>query len=97
MTPELVASNVENFQVQYGIRDAAGLTRFYTASQLSAADWVDATKPVIALRIWILARSSDKDPGYSVTKSYQLGDKKVDATADGYQRQVFQQIVQVRQ
>ena len=106
MTPKLVASNVEDFQVQYGIRDAAGSTRFYNASELAPDQWnvkklapdkPDVKKPVSALRIWILARSSDKDPGYAAIKSYQLGGKTVDKPADGYQRQVFQQIVQVRQ
>jgi type IV pilus assembly protein PilW len=90
MTAQLVASNIENFQVQYGVQDsAADSMQYFNAS--SSVDW---TK-VVALRIWLLARSTDNDPSYTATQSYRIGDQTI-SKSDGFQRQVFQQVVQVR-
>jgi hypothetical protein len=50
---------------------------------------------VVAVRLWLLARSSDAEPGYGNTSTYTMGDQTVTAS-DGYQRQVFPLVVQIR-
>jgi type IV pilus assembly protein PilW len=94
LTPQLVASGIENMQIQYGIQatDATGTTlRFLNASQVDAADWDNVT----AVRVWLLARSSDAEPGYSNTSTYTMGDQTV-TVADGIPRQVFPVVVELR-
>ena len=90
MTKQLIASNIENMQVQYGVNTTAG-TRFYDADDVPASEWTS----VVAVRLWLLARSTDAEPGYSNTSTYTMGDQTVTA-ADGYQRQVFPLVVQIR-
>lgn len=90
MTPQLVASNIENMQVQYGVSTAAG-TRYYEASAVPASLWPN----VVSVRLWLLARSTDVEPGYGNTSTYTLGDQTITAS-DGYQRQVFPLVVQIR-
>ena len=83
MTPQLVASDIENMQVQYGVSTTAGI-RYYDASAVPASLWTS----VVAVRLWLLARSTDAEPGYSNTSTYTMGDQTVTAS-DGYQRQVI--------
>jgi len=90
MTAQLVASNIENMQVQYGVATAAG-TRFYNASDVPASEWTS----VVAVRLWLLARGTDVDDSYTNTSTYAMGDQTVTAS-DGYQRQVFPLVVQLR-
>jgi type IV pilus assembly protein PilW len=93
VTAELVASNVENLKVQYGLANSTGTQiRFYNASEIT--NWTDAS--VVAVRLFLLARSSDVDPGYRNASTYSMGSASV-TVDDGYQRQLFQQVVQVRQ
>jgi type IV pilus assembly protein PilW len=95
MSAQLVASNIENMQVQYGVNTAAG-TRFYDASTVPSSLWTS----VVAIRLWLLARSTTTEPGNSNATAYTMGDQTYpDRTAtatDGYQRQVFPLIVQIR-
>jgi type IV pilus assembly protein PilW len=95
MTPQLVASDIENMQVQYGVSTPAGM-RFYDASALPASLWTS----VVAVRLWLLARSTDAEPGYRNTSSYTMGDQTYPdrsvTPSDGFQRQVFPLVVQVR-
>ena len=91
MTAQLIASNIENMQVQYGVNTTAG-TRFYNADDPDLASlWTS----VVAVRLWLLARSTSLDSGYSNTSQNTMGDQIVTA-ADGYQRQVFPLVVQIR-
>ncbi len=50
---------------------------------------------VVAVRLWLLARSTDVEPGYGNTSTYTMGDQTITAS-DGYQRQVFPLVVQIR-
>ena len=47
------------------------------------------------MRIWLLARSTDSEPGYVNTSTYAMGDQTVTVN-DAYQRQVFPLVVQLR-
>ena len=94
MTPQLVASNIENMQVQYGV-ESFGNTRFYEANNVPASEWTN----VVAIRLWLLARSTSVEPGYNnASASYAMGPETVNigSTGDGFQRQVFPLVVQIR-
>jgi type IV pilus assembly protein PilW len=90
LTPQLIASGIENMQVQYGVTTNAG-TNFVSAGAVATADWANVT----AMRIWLLARSTDTEPGYVNTSTYTMGDQTVTVN-DSYQRQVFPLVVQLR-
>jgi type IV pilus assembly protein PilW len=90
LVTQVVATGIENMQIQYGVYDApTGATSYVDAS--SGLDW----RKVIALRIWLLARSTEAEPGYRNTDSYTIGDQTVTAS-DGYVRQVFPLVVGAR-
>jgi type IV pilus assembly protein PilW len=95
MTAQLVASGIENMQVQYGVSTAAG-TRYYDASAVPASLW----DSVVAVRLWLLARSTTPEPGLASTAAYTMGDTTYpDRSAtptDGFQRQLFPLVVQIR-
>lgn len=87
--PEVIASGIENMQLDFGINTAstyAGNTYYDgapgTFSECSATsattydcDWQD----VVAVRVNLLARNNDKSPGYTDTRKYSLGLKYPDA------------------
>lgn len=90
MSAQLIASGIENMQVQYGVATEAG-TRYYDAQSIAASDWNN----VVAIRLWLLARSTTAEPNYTNTASYTMGDQTITAS-DSFQRQVFPLVVQVR-
>ncbi len=101
MSRELVASGIEHFQVQYGKLTTAvpATTQFFdtlTGSSFStaASDWDN----VNSVRIWLLARNETAEPGYVNNNRYVLGDQTYDfgASTDGFRRQVFSTVVQLR-
>jgi hypothetical protein len=101
MSRELVASGIEHFQVQYGRLTTATppVTQFFdtlTGSSFStvASDWDN----VNSVRIWLLARNETEEPGYVNTNSYVMGDQTYDfgAAPDGFRRQLFSTVVQLR-
>ena len=91
MTKQLIASGIENMQVQYGVLANGAVTFHDAAAVTAAAEWAN----VVAARIWLLARSTDAESGYSNTSTYAIGDQTITA-ADGYPRQVFPLVVQLR-
>ena len=98
MEAELVASNIEDMQLQYGVntvnnKNVVTSVQFQNAKTMKADDW----KNVASIRIWLLARSSDKDPGFSASQTFSYADKAPFTKSDGYQRQLFQQVVQIRE
>ncbi len=95
MTRSLVASNIEDMQIQYGRTDTAGNTRFYNADQINSAATSTEWSDVVAVRIWLLVRATAKETNYTNTNTYALGDKNVTVN-DGFRRQVFSTVVQLR-
>jgi type IV pilus assembly protein PilW len=98
MTAQLVASNVEDMQVQYGRYTTDLNTRFYNANSISglstealAGEWDDVT----AVQIWLLVRGTLPEPGYTNTNTYTLGDRTVTVN-DGYRREVMSAVVNLR-
>ncbi|MFZ4479304.1 MAG: PilW family protein [Rhodoferax sp.] len=101
MSRELVASGIEHLQVQYGILNTATppTTQFFntlagTSVSTVANDWDN----VNSVRIWLLARNETAEPGYQNSNSYVMGDQTYDYSAapDGFRRQVFSTVVQLR-
>ena len=48
-----------------------------------------------SVRIWILVRASQPDPGYQNTSTYTLGDITVTVN-DSFRREVFSTVVHLR-
>ena len=101
MSRELVASGIEHFAVQYGKLTTATppTTQFFdtlagSSTNTLASDW----DTVNSVRIWLLARNETAEPGYSNTNSYLMGDQTYDfgAAPDGFRRQLFSTVVQLR-
>ena len=91
MTDTAVAANIEDMQLQYGVLSSDGNTRYYNSGDVP--DWTAVT----SIRLWLLARSSDKDPGFTGTQTFEYADRGILTFSDGYQRQLFQQLIQVRE
>lgn len=100
MSAELVAGNVEDMQIQYGRYTTDLNTQFYNANTVSTTATSTTTSPsewddVSTVRIWLLVRATNKEPGYTNTNTYTLGDKTITVN-DNYRREVFSTIVQLR-
>jgi type IV pilus assembly protein PilW len=107
MVNELVASNIEQLQVQYGRLSTAPATQFFdtfnsvncasctldagAATTSSATVWDE----VNSVRIWILARSTTAEPGYTNTTSYVMG-SKTHTVNDSFRRLLLTTVVQLR-
>jgi type IV pilus assembly protein PilW len=98
---ELVASNVEDFQIQVSRLTTDLNTQFYNPDSVSATatsitqgytEWDD----VIAVRIWLLMRASTPEKGYVNSTAYNLGDQTRGPFNDGYRREVFSTVVNMR-
>ncbi|MDP1613305.1 MAG: PilW family protein [Sulfuritalea sp.] len=100
LSSELVASNVEDFQIQVALLTTDLNTQFYNPNTVSATatstttgytEWDD----VISVRIWVLMRASTPENGYTNTNTYNIGDKTT-TVSDNYRREVFSTVVQLR-
>jgi type IV pilus assembly protein PilW len=90
LTAQMVASGVENMQVQYAVTTSAG-TRYLNANDVAATEWPSVT----GVRVWLLVRSTNSEPDLSNTSTYTLGDQTITAS-DSYPRQVFPLVVNLR-
>jgi type IV pilus assembly protein PilW len=96
MARELVASGIERMQVQYGRRTTAPDTQYVDVLPGASSDATDTTwTEVNSVRIWLLARSYTPEPGYVNTQTYTMGDQNLVAN-DGFRRQLFSTVVQLR-
>lgn len=100
MQSELVASGIEDMQLEYGRFTTDGNIQYYSANSVdavatSATTTTTGWDDVKAVRIWLLVRNSTPERGYSNTSTYVLGDKSV-TVADSFRRQVFSTVVTLR-
>lgn len=98
MAPQLVASGIEHIQFQYGRATTDLNTRYYDADQItgsstdaSQTEWDD----VNSVRIWLLARNSQAESGYTNNNTYMVGDVSYTVN-DGFRRQLFTTVVELR-
>jgi type IV pilus assembly protein PilW len=88
---------IENLQIQYGIDSSADGSpdSYIDANDLSLSSTLDWSN-IVAVRLNILARSVDADPGYKDTKTHDLGGATpVPAKNDNYHRRVFTSVVRL--
>ncbi|KGF83500.1 hypothetical protein IA69_01550 [Massilia sp. JS1662] len=104
--PVPLVEGVENLQVEYGIDTSGNGTVGVTTSSPAGANGCTAPacavsnwRNVVAVRLHVLARSPSTTPGWTDTKTYNLG-TAADGSArtagpfrDGYKRHVFQTLV----
>ena len=102
MVDEMVVSGIEQMQVQYGRLDTASNTQYFDASGISGSSTDTpatltsyAWDEVNSVRIWLLARTSKGESGYSNTNSYAMGDQ-IYTVNDNFRRQLFTAVIQLR-
>ena len=107
MTNQLVASNVEDMELQYAVTGTNLQTQLYNADVLSTLSSPTATAltttgsswdQVKSVYVWLLMRASNPEPGYVNNTKYVLGDKTIDKSAapDNYRRLVVSMVINVR-
>lgn len=90
--PEEVAIGVERLRVLVGIDidDDGSTDAFVAPSQVP--NWSQA----VATRLFLLIRTEERDPFYTDSRSYQLGDIAVAAPNDNFHRVLFNTTVALR-
>lgn len=97
MQVERVAGGIEQFQVQYGrLGSDANMQYVDTMAGDSSTSAPTAWDEVHAMRVWLLARASTAEAGYTSRASYLVGDRTQPAANDAYRRQLFSSVVQLR-
>ena len=92
MVTECVAQGIENLQVEYGLDpDGDGEPNVFLASPTFAQ-----MQTAVAARVYVLARSADRDIQYTNQKTYQLSNAPVYTPADNFYRRVFSVTVGLR-
>jgi type IV pilus assembly protein PilW len=98
-SPELVATGIEHLQVQFGRTLTNGTTRYFDADALSAvASTLNAPSEwdeVHSVRLWLLARATTPEPGYTNTTTYAMGDQDYTVN-DGFRRQLYTTVIMLR-
>jgi type IV pilus assembly protein PilW len=99
MCNEMVVSGI----VQYGRLDTALNTRYYSGSDISGSSSDSPTTltsyawdDVNSARVWLIARSANIEKSYSNTDSYVMGDLTYGPVSDGFRRQLFTTVLQLR-
>jgi type IV pilus assembly protein PilW len=100
MIRELVASNIERMQVQYGIPTTVPNDQFYdtipgTTYEVTSTNGTVNWGNVGSIRLWLLARNSVAEPGYQNTQTYAMGNQSYTVN-DGFRRQLFTTVVSLR-
>ncbi|NOT65753.1 MAG: hypothetical protein HOP06_06990 [Methylotenera sp.] len=103
MCNEMVISGIEHMHVQYGRLDTASNTRYYAGADIGGSSSDSPTTltsyawdDVNSARVWLIARSANIEKGYSNTNSYVMGDLTYGPVSDGFRRQLFTTVVQLR-
>lgn len=105
-----MVDGVENLQIEYGIdTDSSGTPTSYTADPDQFNDCKNTPTPpcttywrnTVAVKLYLLVRSTTTSPGYSTDKTYNLGLKFDGSTntvgpfSDAYKRHVYQSVVRL--
>lgn len=91
MTSQLIAAGIENMQIQYGVTLGAAV-QFMDAGSITAENWPN----VVAVRLWLLARSSDPEyNGFTNTSTYAMGNQNPTMN-DNFVRQLMPLVVSLR-
>ena len=99
MVDEMVVSGIEHMEVQYGIPATDLTTQYYDANSITGTSTSDIPTPwenVNSVQIWLLARNAKAEAGYTNTNTYSMGDVDYGPMNDGFRRQLFTTVVQLR-
>lgn len=103
MCNEMIISGIEHMHVQYGRLDTALNTQYYSGANISGTSSDSLTTltsyawdDVNSARVWLIARSANIEKGYSNTDSYVMGDLTYGPVSDGFRRQLFTTLLQLR-
>ena len=98
MVRELVASGIERMQVQYGEKHGIDDTQYRDTIAGDSSNPADpgSWSKVNSVRIWLLARNTTAEPGYTNTTTYAMGDAPAYTPGDNFRRQMFATVVQLR-
>lgn len=101
-TPELVASGIDDLQVQFDVRDAAtDQVRIYDAGSApldKGSDYRDSSgwDSVVAVRVFLLVRAQSGEVGFAPgSRTYTLGSRTVTFN-DNIPRQVMRSVFSLR-
>lgn len=92
-----IAQGIQDMQLEFGLDDATdpdGIADQFT--EFAAAPTVATLARVVAIRVHLLARSSEPDVNYRNVKTYTLGGKSIAAANDGYYRKTLSSGVLLR-
>ncbi|MCR4304226.1 MAG: PilW family protein [Gallionella sp.] len=99
MRDQMVVSGIEQLQIEYATTGVLNDTTYLEADSFTGdhsangpTDWDN----VNSVRIWLLARNAKPEPGYTNSISYNLGSLIYGPMDDGFRRQVFTAVVQLR-
>jgi type IV pilus assembly protein PilW len=100
LAAELIASGIENLQIQYARARTDASSQYLDASAISGNSYLSATPSmdwddVNSVRIWLLARNTAPETGYANTTRYAMGNSGT-TVADSYRRQLFSSVVNLR-
>lgn len=108
-TPQPLIEGIEAFRLEYGIDtlggngqpvsltnpgDGSADTYISSNGLYTAVDSLALHANIVAIKVHILARNLEATPGYTDSKSYQLGGTTIVA-ADGFKRHVFSTTVRL--
>ena len=103
MTDEMVVSGIEQMQVQYGRHDTASNTQYFNGNGISGSSTdtpstltTYAWDEVNSVRIWLLSRTAIVETAYTNTNTYVMGDVTYGPMNDGFRRQLFTAVIQLR-
>ena len=88
-----LVEGIENFQVDYGIdTDLDGTPDgAYVTAPGAVADWAN----VVAVRLSVLARNLEPSPGFTDTKSYDMGVAGMVTPGGEFKRHVYNAIIRI--
>lgn len=85
MTSECIAEGIENLQVEYGIdNNGDGSVDSYLTAPTQ-----EEIETTVSVRVFLLARTSEVDRGYSNDKTYTLSNATSFAPDDSFRRRVY--------
>jgi len=94
-------SGVEDLQVQYGLSpatdtDGDGVKDSYSGTAAIYADTVQPGYQVVSVRIWLLMRAEQAEPGFKDGNTYEYAGKPPIKPNDGFRRVLVSKTIQLR-
>ncbi|GIU27311.1 type IV minor pilin protein PilW [Shewanella sp. MBTL60-007] len=89
---EQLVEGVENIRFLYGFDNDGDSTpdRYIPAENVTSLMWDNESfQRLVAIKIYVLVRSTEQDKSYTNETSYQLGDKVIAAPKDNYRRKIM--------